>query len=119
MDDTFHDSLKEWAKYIEGENLMNHREILEQSVDEHQRAIDKAKKKLANLSTKFEMVVHGGGTLKMRVLSRICGHESLIRLCIKTPYNQTNTATATASIAEAYEIREALSRLIALAERSQ
>ena len=91
---------------------MTEREILKQSIDEHQAATDRAKSELEELSGKFEIEVAGAGTLKMRKVL-VCG-EYGIQFCTKSTYGET----ATASIAEAREIRKALTRLISIAERS-
>ena len=85
---------------------MTEREILKQSIDAHQVAINKARLRLKNLSDRFEIRTSGGGTLKIRT------HAVSVEFGI-------NDNAATASISEAYKIREALSRLIALAERNQ
>ena len=93
---------------------MTEQEFLKKYIDAYQQLFNDFKKNQENLSNKFELTVHGGGTLKMRITSCICGDKSLIEFDTKTSHGHT----ATASITEAYKIRGALSRLIARAERS-
>ncbi len=53
MGNAFHDSFRKWAEYLEKKEIMNEREILKQSIDEHQRAIDNAKEKLVGLKVTY------------------------------------------------------------------
>ena len=94
---------------------MTEREILKQSIDAHQVAINKAKSRLSNLPSKFSITVSGSGVLKMEVIyNAYIENRIIFDTCVKA-----HCTTATASISEAYKIRGALSRLIALAERNQ
>ena len=89
---------------------MNELEILEQSIDEHQDAINRAKEKLTKLSGSFKLQVAGSGTLKMKV------YRSSQGPLIEFNSNNKYCLTASANIKEAYCIRDALNRLIILAE---